>query len=115
MLSVGWVVRLAGGVAVDEAGVAGGQRRQRRAVDLGLVVGRDRQRRRGDGQGAGDVADRVIGVDRAAGGDRVGAARDVAAGGGRGAERGLGGQAGRGVAVDEARCTMAVSVGSAAP
>ena len=91
------------GVAVDEARVTGRQRRQRRAVDLGLVVGGDRQRRRGDGQGPGDVADRVVAVDRAAGGDGVGAARDVAAGGGRRGQRGLGRQAGRGVAVDEAR------------
>ena len=89
-------------VAVDEARVTGRQGRQRCAVDLGLVVGGDRQRRRGDGQRPGDVADAVVGVDRAAGGDGVGAAGDMAGGGGRRRQRGLGRQAGRRVAIDEA-------------
>src|SRR6267378_1612830 len=47
-------------VAVDQAGVAHCQRRQWRAVDLGLLVSGDGQRRRGDGQGAGGVADAVV-------------------------------------------------------
>jgi hypothetical protein len=45
--------QIAGGVAIDEAGVGSGQRWQRLAVSLALVVGGDRQRRRGDIQRAG--------------------------------------------------------------
>ena len=92
-----------GGVAIDEAAVAGRESRQGSAVDLGLVVGGDHQRHRGDGESSGHVADAVVGVDRAAGGDAVGVARNVAAGRGRCRQCRLSGEAGRGVAIDEAR------------
>ena len=52
-----------GGVAVDEAAVAGRQRRQRRAIDLGLVVGGDRQWR-GEDAGVGVGIHRHGAVDR---------------------------------------------------
>src|SRR6267378_4424436 len=90
-------------VAVDQAGVAHCQRRQRRAVDLGLLVSGDGQRRRGDGQGAGGVADAVVAIGCACGGDGVGAAGDVAGGGGGGRDRWLRSERGRGVAVHEPR------------
>ena len=56
-----------------------------------------------DRQRAGDIADRVVGVDRAAGGDRVGA--DRARGRRRRGDGRQGRQVGRGVAVDEPRVT----------
>src|SRR5208283_3876160 len=90
-------------VAIDKATVTGRQRRQRRAVNLGLVVGRDGQGRRNDAQRAGHVADGVVGVGGARGGDGVGA--EVAAGGRRRRQRRLGRHAVDGVAVDEAAVT----------
>src|SRR5919204_431295 len=89
-----------GAVAVDEAAVADGQGRQRCSVDLGLVVGGDRQARRCHLQRSRDIADRVVGVGGAGRGDRV--AADVRGRGGGGRDRRLRGQAGRRVAVDEA-------------
>src|SRR5208337_2373180 len=91
-----------GGVAIDESRVRRGERRQRRAIELGLIVGGDGQHRRGDGETAGRVADAVIAVGRAAGGNDVRIARDVAAGRCRGTQRRLRGEAGRGVPVDQA-------------
>ena len=75
------------GVAVDQPGVSHRQGRQCRAVDLGLIVGGDRQWRRGDGQSPGHVADAIVRIDRPAGRDAVGIAADMAAGGGRGGDR----------------------------
>src|SRR5208282_3289356 len=49
------------GVAVDEAAIAGRQRRQRGTVDLRLVVGGDRQRRRRDVDLDGCRNDVVVG------------------------------------------------------
>ena len=63
VLSVGWVVRLAEVSPLTKPVIAGGEGRQGGAVDLGLVVGGDRQRRRGDGEVAGHIADRVVAVD----------------------------------------------------
>ena len=65
VVSVGCVLRLAAVSPSTKPEYDGRERRQRRAVDLGLVVGRDRQRRGGDGQAARDIADRVVAVDRA--------------------------------------------------
>src|SRR5262249_52371630 len=64
-------------VAVDEAAVRRRQDRQRCAVELVLVVGCDRQRRRGDRQRAVDEGDRVIGRYQTAGGDRMTAGLDM--------------------------------------
>src|SRR5208337_1904254 len=87
---------------VNQAGIAGRQGGQRRAIDLGLVDGGDGQRRRGDRQGPCNVADRVVAVGRPAGGNWVGARRDWAVSGGGGAQHRQGGQACAGVTVDEA-------------
>ena len=87
-------------VAVDQARVAGRERGQRAAVGHALAVGRDGQGRLADGERAADVADRVVGIDRRAGGDGVGPG--MAAGRNRG-KRGQRGQAGWRVAVDQAR------------
>src|SRR5208337_2241432 len=58
-----------GSVAVHQPGVRRGQRRQCGVDDHVLVVGGDGQCRRGDGQGPAHVADVVVGIDRATGGD----------------------------------------------
>ena len=63
------------------------QGRQARHEGLRLIVGGDRQGRGCDGQAAAHVRDRVIGIDSAARGDGIGAARDVAASSCRGEER----------------------------
>src|SRR6267143_3746317 len=93
-------------VAIDEAQVSNSQCRQGSSVDLGLVVRDDHQRRRGHGQRAGGVADRVVGIGGARGGDGVRAAGDVAGGGGGGGDArrcvGQAGEGGRSVAVDQA-------------
>ena len=87
-----------GRVAVDEARVVETERRQRPAVNHALVVRRDRQRRGTDRKRPRGVADRVVGVRRLAGRDRV--APRVTRGGGRGKHgQGVYGR----VAVDEAR------------
>ena len=91
------------GIAVDEPRIRRRQSRKGGAIDLRLIIRRDRQRSRRDSQIAGKVADRIIGIDCAAGCDGVGAARDVAGGCGGGRDRGRRGQAGRGIAVDEPR------------
>src|SRR5204863_417724 len=93
------------GVAVDEAAgrEGAGAQGERRPVGLRLVRGRDRERLRGDGQAAVDVADRVVAQPAAArrrGDLRVGGAGDGGGRGGAGAGQGDGGD---GVAVDEAR------------
>src|SRR2546428_2620266 len=92
-------VEAGGGVAVDEAAVAGGQGRQGGAVQLALVVGRDGQRRLRHRDGAVDVRDGVVGVRGAAGGDRV--CSGAAGGRRRGGEGRGGGEGGRRVAGGE--------------
>src|SRR5262249_46641877 len=92
-----------GGVPIDEDAVAGGQGRQGRAIDLGLAIRRDGQRRGGDGEAPGEVRNRVIGIHRTAGRDAGGAGGDMAGGGGGRRQGGPGGQVGRAVAVDPAR------------
>src|SRR5205823_14450478 len=89
-----------GRVTVDEAAVAGGQRRVGLAVDLGLRVGRDRQRGWGDGQAAAEEGgDGVVagGRQRALG---DGIVAHAAAAGRRGGQRPREGRGG--VAVDQA-------------
>ena len=90
------------GVAVDKAAVAGRQAGQCRAISLGLVVGRDRQGDRRYRERTGNVADRVVRVHGAAGGDAVRPAGNRTCRRGRGAERRQRGQAGRRIAVDKA-------------
>ena len=88
-----------GAVAVDQAGVRGRQGGQGIAVGDRVVVGGDGQCCRVDRERAGDVGDRVVGIDGAGGIDRVGAdARD----GLRQRQGRREGQAGGRVAVDEA-------------
>src|SRR5262249_58852164 len=92
-----------GCAAVTRPGVGCGEGGRRRAIHLALVVRRDRQRCRGDRQRAREIRDRVIGIDRTAGGDAIWAACHMAAGGGGRRQRGRGGQAARGVAVYQPR------------
>src|SRR5262249_23252639 len=91
----------AGRVAVDEPGDPGGKGRIGDAVVPGRVVGRHRQRRRGDGEGGrvGGQHHAVVaaGAERAQG---KGVGADRAGGGGGRAQRA--GQGGRRVVVDEA-------------
>ena len=89
-------------VAIDEAAVGRRQRRQRGAVGFRLVAGRDREGDRRHRQTAGGVADRVIGIDGAVGGDRVRAADHVAGRRCRGRQGRLRRQARAAVAIDEA-------------
>src|SRR5262249_45022303 len=86
-------------VAVDQADVAGRQGGVGPAVDLCPVGRRDGQRGRGDGEGAGHVADAVVGRRRARGRDRI--AADAAGGRGGGGQRQAADHGGR-VAVDQA-------------
>src|SRR5439155_1656618 len=91
-----------GGVTVDQAGGRMEERREGRAGGLVQAVGGDGQGHRVHGQRAGHIADRVVAVDRARGGDAVRVAAHVAAGRGRGRQGRLGGQTGGGVTVDQA-------------
>src|SRR5205823_1074016 len=74
------------GVVVDQPGVASREGGIGRAIDLALVVRRDLERHRGDGERARLVGGGVVGCGGVSAGDGVLACR-TAAGGGGGARR----------------------------
>ena len=103
VLRAGSVVKLALVSPLTKPAYDSSEGRYGRAVNLGTAERGNRQWRSGDVKGAGNVGDRIVAIDRAAGGDAVRVARDMAAGRGGGGERRQSGQTGRRVAIDETR------------